>query len=335
MRVVECVEFGPVERLRIVERESIPLAEGQIRLEVLAAGVNFVDGLFVRGAYQIKPPLPFVPGSEVVGRVVELGPGVDPGAGHPAIGDRVFANVGLGGYASEVVVHVAQAVPLPATITDGQGATFVQSYLTAWFALHERARVRAGQTMAVLGAGGGVGLATVDVARAAGLSVIAVASTAEKREAAAQRGAIETVDSSTASPTEVKDALRAFAAAHGGPPGGLDLLVDPVGGELGEICLRALGEDGQYLVVGFVAGIPRMPANQVLLRNRRITGVDWGAWSGRNPAENREMLQTVLASIAAGELQPIEPAVVPLDEAARALGDLERRAVTGKVALVP
>lgn len=335
MRVVECTEFGPVEELRVVEREPVALGEGQIRLAVLAAGVNFVDGLFVRGAYQIKPPLPFVPGSEVVGRVVELGPGDEHTASQPAIGDRVFANVGLAGYASEVVVHAMQAVPVPAALTDGQAATFVQSYLTAWFALHERARVRAGQTVAVLGAGGGVGLAAVDVARAAGLSVVAVASTAEKRDAARRRGALEVIDSSAMSAGEVKDAVRAFAAAHGGPPGGVDLLVDPVGGELGETCLRALGEDGQYLVIGFVAGIPSLPANQVLLRNRRIIGVDWGAWSGRHPVDNRALLDRVMAAITAGELDPVEPLTMPLEDAARALGELERRAVTGKVALVP
>lgn len=333
MRVVECHEFGSVDGLRVVERDPAALREGQLRLEVLAAGVNFVDGLFVQGAYQIKPPLPFVPGSEVVGRVIELGPGSGPDS--PALGDRVFANVGLGGYASEVVVRAEQVIPLPEVLTDGQGATFVQSYLTAWFALHERGRVGPGQTVAVLGAGGGVGLATVDVARAAGLSVIGVASTADKREAALARGALEMVDGSALSPTEVKDALRAFAADHGGPPGGLDLLVDPVGGELGETCLRAIGEDGQYLVVGFVAGIQRLPANQVLLRNRRIIGVDWGAWSGRHPDRNRAMLDQVLAAIVAGELDPVEPATYPLEEAARALGDLERRMVTGKVALVP
>lgn len=335
VRVVECAEFGPVTGLRVVERDPLPLGEGQIRLEVLAAGVNFVDGLFVQGAYQIKPPLPFVPGSEVVGRVVELGPGVDALAGAPGLGDRVFANVWLGGYASEVVVRSDQVVALPDVLSDGQGATFVQSYLTAWFALHERARIEAGSTVGVLGAGGGVGLATVDVARAAGAAVIGVASTPDKRDAAVGRGALEVVDGSASSPTEVKDALRAFAAANGGPPGGLDVLVDPVGGELGETCLRALGEDGQYLVIGFVAGIPRLPANQVLLRNRRIIGVDWGAWSGRHPDRNRALLDRVLAAIVAGELDPIEPATYPLEEAARALGDLERRAVTGKVALVP
>lgn len=335
MRAIECHEFGPVSGLRVVERDPAPLADGEVRLEVLAAGVNFVDGLFVQGAYQIKPPLPFVPGSEVVGRVIELGPGRDAAAGSPAIGDRVFASVWLGGYASEVVTRADQVVPLPDELSDGQGATFVQSYLTAWFALHRRAAIEAGTTVAVLGAGGGVGLAAVDVARAAGASVIGVASTPEKRAAAKQRGAIEVVDSSALTPTETKDAIRAFAEAHGGPPGGVGVLVDPVGGELGEICLRAIGEDGQYLVIGFVAGIPRLAANQVLLRNRRIIGVDWGAWSVRFPLENRAMLDEVLAAIVAGQLDPIEPATYPLDHAAEALADLERRAVTGKVALIP
>jgi NADPH:quinone reductase len=332
VRVIECIEFGPVEQLRVSERESPPIGPRQVRVDVAACGVNYVDGLFVRGAYQIKPPLPFVPGMEAVGSVVEVGADV---GDEVAVGDRVLANVGLGGYASEVVAAVEQTVRLPESLTDGQAATFMQSYLTAWFALVERGRVGAGETLAVLGAGSGVGLAAVDLGAALGLSVLAVASTPDKRELAERRGAVATIDSSTLSADEIKSAVRGFAAEHGRTDGGVDHLYDPVGGELGEACLRALGENGQYLVIGFVAGIPRLAANQVLLRNRRVTGVDWGAWAGRNPDRNRAMLGLVLDEIAARRLDPVEPVTYPLDEAARALSDLAARSVAGKVALVP
>jgi NADPH2:quinone reductase len=166
---IECEQFGPIENLRVVERESPPLGPGKVRIAVSACGVNFVDGIIVQGKYQIKPPVPFVPGMEVVGRVVELGDGVE----RPAIGDRVFVNVGFGGFASEVVVSAVQVLPVAPDLTDGQAATFMQSYMTAWFALHERAGighdVTDGATLLVLGAGSGVGLAAVDVGSAARL----------------------------------------------------------------------------------------------------------------------------------------------------------------------
>lgn len=338
--VIECKEFGPVDDLVVVEREPARLVPGQVRLEVLAAGVNFVDGLFVEGRYQIKPPVPFVPGGEVVGRIIEM---ADDVAGHGAasgglvIGERVFANVGLGGFASEVVVSPRQLVAIPDSLSDGQAATFMQSYLTGWYALQVRAGVSAGDTMLVLGAGSGVGLAAVDIGSALGLRVIAVASTPEKRALAESRGALATIDNSVLDAAAVKDAAKAFAASFEdrADRGGVDLVYDPVGGDVGEVALRALGDDGQYLVIGFVAGIPKLPANQILLRNRRVTGVDWGAWVGRNVDANRAMLAEVLARIAAGELDPVEPVTYPLTEAARALRELGNRSVAGKVALVP
>jgi NADPH2:quinone reductase len=331
--VIECASFGPIEDLRVVEREQAPLAPGQVRLDVLAAGVNFVDGLLIEGRYQIKPPVPFVPGGEIVGRVSELGEGVT----GLAIGDRMFASIGFGGFASEVVVSPRQLVAIPDSLTDGQAATFMQSYLTGWYALRVRAGASAGDTMLVLGAGSGVGLAAVDIGAALGLRVIAAASTPEKRALAESRGAVATIDNSALDAAGIKDAAKTFAATFDdrADRGGVDLIYDPVGGEVGEVALRALGEDGQYLVIGFVAGIPNLPANQVLLRNRRVTGVDWGAWVGRHQEENRAMLAEVVDRIASGDLDPVEPVSYPLPAAARALRDLADRKVAGKVALVP
>lgn len=329
---IECAEFGPIEDLRVVERESLPLGAGQVRLAVSASGVNFVDGLFVEGRYQIKPPTPFVPGGEVVGRITELGEDVD----GLVVGERVFANLGLGGFASEVVVSPRQLVAIPESLSDGQAATFMQSYLTGWYALTVRAGASAGDTMLVLGAGSGVGLAAVDIGAALGLRVIAAASSPEKRALAESRGAMATIDNAALDAAGIKDAAKSFAASFEdrADRGGVDLVYDPVGGEVGEVALRALGEDGQYLVVGFVAGIPMLAANQVLLRNRRITGVDWGAWAGRHGDANRALLAEVVERIAAGDLDPVEPVTYPLREAARALRDLADRKVAGKVALV-
>lgn len=331
MRAVVCNELGPIENLVVEERPSAPLGPRDVRVAVAACGVNYVEGLIVQGLYQIKPPTPFVPGMEVVGRIVEIGPEVTT----RQVGDRVFANVMIGGYVSESVIHEARTLVLPDSLSDGQAATFMQSYMTGMFALRERTGVREGETMLVLGAGGGVGLAAVDLGVALGLRVIAAASSAEKRDLARSLGAEEVIDSGgDASPDDVKEAAKAWAASVGNPTG-LDVLYDPVGGALGETCLRALGERGRYVVIGFVGGIPHLPANQILLRNRTVVGVDWGAWAGRHAAENHAMLGDVLDLIAAGRLHPVEPTTYPLEEAARALADLAERRVAGKVALIP
>jgi NADPH2:quinone reductase len=332
MRAVTCTELGPLENLIFGEVESPVLPPGHVRIAVKASGVNYVDGLLIQGKYQIKPPTPFVPGMEVVGEIVEINADNAP----VALGQRVLANVGFGGFATEAVVRADRVLAIPDAMSTGQAATFLQSYLTGWFALTRRAHIQFDtasieatkqkhQWMLVLGAGGGVGLAAVDIGHALGMSVIAVASTQEKRQLAKDHGAVAVIDSTT---EDVKERAKEISG------GGVDYLYDPVGGQLGETCLRALGEDGQYLVIGFVGGIPSLPANQILLRNRRVVGVDWGAWAGRNPAENAEMLAEVMRLIAEQRLSPVEPVSYPLAEAAKALADLENRRVAGKVVLV-
>ena len=324
MRAVVCHTFGPPSQLTVEERESPPLTSGQVRIEVAAAGVNFVDGLFVQGLYQTKPPLPFVPGSEIAGRVTEVAPGVT----RVSVGDRVFANIRLGGFASEVLVDATRVRRTPGTVTDGQAATFTQSYMTAYFALAHRAGVRCGQTLLVLGAGSGAGLAAVDVGSALGLRVIAAASTSDKRELARARGAESVIDSAT---EDIKGRAREFAGGDG-----VDLVYDPVGGVQAEQALRTLREDGQFLVIGFASGtIPRLPANQILLRNRRVTGVEWGPWAAREVVANNAFLDDVVARVERGELQPVEPIAYPIAEAARAIQDQLERRVTGKAILLP
>ena len=323
MRAVVCTSFAPLDQLVIEERPSVPLAAGQVRVRVTAAGVNFVDALLVQGLYQIKPPLPFVPGGETVGIVTELGEGV---TSH-SLGDRVLITSGFGGFATEMISAASRAVIVPPSLTDGQAATFMQSYMTAYFALVHRAKMQPGQWLLVLGAGGGVGLAAVDVGRALGLKVIAAASSAAKREMAQSRGAVAVIDSSS-------EDVKARAKEISGD--GVDAVYDPIGGKLGEECLRSLREDGQFIVIGFASGdIPKLPATQVLLRTRRVTGVDWGAWVGRNPAENQALVLQVLAKIAAGELNPVEPVSYPFEQAAQALADQQQRNVVGKAVLIP
>jgi NADPH:quinone reductase len=324
VRAVVCNELGPPSVLKVEERSEPEPGPGEVAVAVEAAGVNFVDGLFVAGQYQIKPKLPFVPGSEVAGHVVKVGPDVT----RVAIGDRVLASVGLGGFASRVVVPADSAIALPDGLDAPRAATFTQSYSTSLFALRDRAHAAPGETVLVLGAGGGVGLAAIGVARALGCRVLGVASSVDKREAALGAGA-ESVLDPVAEP--LKESVRAWAGGSG-----VDLVVDPVGGPLAEPSLRALGDRGRYLVIGFASGdIPAVPLNQVLLRNRSVIGIDWGIWAMTHPAEQRALLLDLLAMVASGTLDPVRPAEYPLDDVAEALEDLLGRRAVGKIALVP
>jgi NADPH2:quinone reductase len=320
MRAVVCEELGSVV---VSETKPLEPGPGQILITVQAAGVNYVDALFVQGRYQIKPPLPFVPGGEVAGVVTAVGPDV----AEPAVGTRVIAMCGLGGFAEQVLVQAAAAVPIPDRLDPARAATFTQSFCTALFALRDRGGLRAGEKVLVLGAGGGVGLAAVHVAKVLGAEVLAGASSAEKREAAMAAGAAAVVDTSA---EDVKTAARAWSA------GGVDLVYDPVGGALADPALRALREGGRYLVIGFASGtIPALPLNQVLLRNRAVVGVDWGSWSLSNGFDQRALLVELLALVAEGLLDPVAPRTAPLDKAGEVLDDLLDRRVVGKVALIP
>lgn len=315
-------ELGSLDSLQIVDIESAPLLDGHVRLDVLACGLNYVDALMIEGRYQVKPPTPYRPGSEIVGRITEVAPDVS----HFKVGQRVFVPIGTGGFSEEVVSHASRVIPIPDSMTDGQGATFMQSYLTAWFAFEKRSPIVAGETVLVLGAGGGVGLAAVDVAVSRGARVIVAASSAEKRQLGLDRGAFASIDVLT---EDIKVRARELSG------GGIDMVYDPVGGDLAESCLRALAPFGRYLVVGFVAGIPKLPANIMLLLNRTVVGIDWGAWVSKNPEENAKMISEVLEEIAQGRLHPVEPVSYPMSSAVQALRDMQNRKIVGKVALVP
>lgn len=332
--------------MRIAEHPDPSPTQGMVVVDVEAAGVNYVDALFVQGKYQIKPPLPFVPGSEVAGTISAVGDGVDAAL----IGTRVVTMCGLGGFADKVVVPALGAVPIPDGLDAPRAAGFIQSWCTARFALHDRARIAAGETVLVLGSAGGVGQATIGVAIAAGARVVAVASTSAKRRAALAAGAeaafdawgnqadgageIDGDETTGAMPdaeglTALVHAVREFSG------GGVDIALDPVGGPMATAALRALGLFGRLLVIGFPAGIPELPANQILLRNRSVLGVDWGAWAMNDASGQRALLDALLADVAAGLINPAAPEIRSLTAAVDALGDLLARRVTGKVVLVP
>jgi len=324
VRAVVCNELGPPSLLRVEERPDPVPGPGHVVVDVEAAGVNYVDALFVGGQYQIKPPVPFVPGTEAAGRVSQVGESV---SGLEA-GQRVLVSAGLGGFATKVAAPAAAVTALPDVLDAPRAATFTQSYSTCLFALRERAAAQPGESVLVLGAGGGVGLAAIGVARALGCRVLGVASTSEKRAAALAAGAETVLDPAA---EQVKDAARAWAGGTG-----VDLVVDPVGGALAEPSLRALGDRGRYLVIGFASGpIPSFPLNQVLLRNRTVIGIDWGIWAMQHAEEQRALLADLLAMVEAGSIEPVAPTVYALGDVAMALEDLLGRRVVGKVALVP
>ncbi len=330
MRAILCRNYGPIDDLVLDDVPVPELRPGTVRLDVLAAGVNYVDNLIIAGRYQIKTPTPFVPGFEFVGRITAVADDVARDAPHLTVGTRVLVVSGEGGYAEQTVVPAHATIPVSDEISDGVAATFVQSYLTAKFALRNRAHAERGQSLLVLGAGSGVGLAAVDVGASMGLRVFAAASSEEKRQLARDKGAEVAFDVRN---DDIKAAVRELVAAEGKT--GVDLVYDPVGGDQAETWLRTLGDGGQYLVIGFVAGIPSLPLNHVLLRNRQVTGVEWGSWAGRHRADNEALLREVMDAVAAGQLHPVEPTVYPLERTVDALRDLAERRAAGKLVVVP
>jgi NADPH:quinone reductase len=323
MRAVVCPELGPLETLVVEERPTPVPDQGQVVVDVRAAGVNFVDGLMCQGRYQIKPPTPFVPGSEIAGVVAAVGTGV---AGI-APGDRVIAFTGFGGFAEQVVVPALSLVAMPDTIDFAQAATVLQSYCTVLFTLTRRTGLAAGEWVLVLGAGGGVGLAAVDVATALGGRVIAAASTPEKLEAARAMGAEAVIA------YEEEDLkLRAREISEGG----VDVVIDPVGGRHSENALRATRHLGRFCVIGFASGpIASIPLNLVLLNNRTVVGVDWGGWTFKDPMGNRALIDDLMEMLGSGRLHPSPPVGYPLEEAAAVMSGLIDRSIGGKAVLVP
>jgi NADPH2:quinone reductase len=308
-----------------VEETASPVpGPGELLVDVKAAGVNFPDVLMIQNKYQHRPPLPFAPGYELAGTVRQLGPGV---SGFN-IGDAGVAIVRSGGFAEQAVVPADRFWRLPRDFDFRIAAAFPLAYGTSYHALKERARLMPGETLVVLGAAGGVGLAAVQIGKAMGARVIACASSDDKLATCKRHGADELINYST---QNLREAIKVLTA-----DGGVDVVLDPIGGEYAEPCVRSMAWNGRYLVVGFAAGdIPRIPLNLVLLKGCSIVGVAWDTYSRRNPAGGQTNVDEMIAWITAGKLKPVVTAEYTLDNAARALDDVMQRRVQGKVVIVP
>jgi len=324
MKALLCKEFGPIERLVLEEVPSPVAGKRQVVIKVAAAGVNFPDVLIVQGKYQVKPAFPFAPGGEFAGIVKEVGEGVT----HVRPGDAVIGLATHGGYAEEALVDAAAVIPLPPGADLVTAAALMVAHGTALHALKDRAQIKAGETLLVLGAAGGVGLAAVEIGRLLGAKVIAAASTDDKLDVCRSRGADMVINYSR---EDLKERVRALTEGRGA-----DVVYDPVGGPYSEPALRSTAWNGRFLVIGFAAGdIPQIPLNLPLLKGYSIVGVFWGEFVRREPARNGENVRQLLGWVAAGRLAPLVSARYPLSAAVDALGALLRREVTGKVVVLP
>ncbi|MET0679803.1 MAG: NADPH:quinone oxidoreductase family protein [Burkholderiales bacterium] len=324
MKALLCKAWGGPETLVLEELPSPQPGPGEVVVDVKAAGVNFPDVLIIQNKYQLKPPLPFAPGAELAGVIKEIGAGV---TGFKA-GDRVIAMPMWGAFAEECVVRATQLIRMPAGLDFPTAAAFTLTYGTSWHALKDRGQLRAGETLLVLGAAGGVGLAAIEIGKALGARVIAAASSAEKLAVCRAHGADETIDYA------VED-LRARLKTLTGDKGA-DVVYDPVGGQYAEPAVRSTAWRGRYLVVGFANGeIPRIPLNLLLLKGSALVGVYWGDWTRREPAAAAAGMAELLGWLAAGKLKPHLSARYPLARAAEALVALASRKVAGKLVVEP
>ncbi|MGU7779603.1 NADPH:quinone oxidoreductase family protein [Burkholderia sp. PU8-34] len=324
MKALLCTAFGQIDRLRLEDVAAPDPAAGQVRIRVKAASLNFPDALIVQGLYQVKPALPFSPGAELAGVIDAVGEGIS--GWRP--GDAVIASTGHGGFAEQCVADARQIAALPPGMGFDEGAAFVLTYGTSLHALQQRARLQPGETLLVLGAAGGVGLAAIEIAKALGARVIAAASSADKLALCRDAGADETIDYAT------EDLRRRVDELTGGR--GADVVYDPVGGAYSEAALRATAWRGRYLVVGFAAGeIPKIALNLALLKERDILGVFWGDAVRRDPAQHAANMRLLVEWFAAGKVRPVITERVPLAAAADAIARMANRQVKGKVVILP
>ncbi len=324
MKAVLCKAWGPPESLVIEDVPTPVPGAGQVLIEVHAAGVNFPDSLIIQKKYQLQPPLPFSPGAEVAGVVRAAGEGVKPWKP----GDRVIANVPYGGYAQELVADAARLMPVPDGMDFPTASAYVLAYGTSLYALKDRAKLASGETLLVLGAAGGVGIAAVEIGKAMGARVIAAASSEDKLALCREHGADETIDYAR------EDLRERIAALTGGK--GPDVIYDPVGGPYTEQAFRSIAWEGRHLVIGFAAGeIPKLPLNLPLLKTASLVGAFWGAFVQRDPKRTREHLQELFALYQSKKVRPPITKTYPLTQAAQALRDVMERRVKGKVVVLP
>ena len=322
MKAVLCVEHGPPEKLVVRDVPTPEPGRGQVRVKIHAAGVNFPDTLIIQNLYQFKPALPFSPGGEAAGVVDAVGEGVD----DLAVGDRVVAMTGNGCYAEAVIANRAQVVPIAGDMPFDIASGFTMTYGTSHHALKQRARLQPGETLLVLGAAGGVGLAAVELGKLMGAKVIAAASTDEKLQVCRDAGADETINYSDAS---LKDEIKRLTGGRG-----VDVIYDPVGDKYAEPAFRGMAWNGRYLVVGFAAGeIPALPLNLPLIKGASIVGVFWGAFTQAEPALHRENMAELLQWFGEGKLKPHISRHFTLDQGPEAIRWMMDRKATGKIVL--
>jgi NADPH2:quinone reductase len=322
MKAVLCKQFGPPDSLLVEDLPSPRAGPGEVVISVKAASLNFPDVLIIQNKYQFKPPLPFSPGSELAGVVKEIGPGVQ---GWRA-GDKVIAFTTYGAFAEEVKTDASRLVPLPEKMDFVTGAAFLLTYATTDHALRDRAALAAGETLLVLGAAGGVGLAAIEIGKALGARVIACASSEEKLAVCRSHGADATINYAT---EDLRERIKALTEGRG-----VDVVYDPVGGPYTEPAFRSLAWRGRHLVVGFAAGeIPKLPLNLALLKGASVVGVFWGDFARRQPKEFAQSIGQLARWYADGKLKPHVSHTMPMEKAAEALKLMAARQVTGKLVL--
>ncbi len=324
MKALICTRYGTPDDLEIADIADPAPAPGEVVIRVGAAALNFFDTLIIAGKYQTKPPMPFSPSAECAGTVESLGAGVT----SLKVGDRVMAYTRYGAARERIAIAANMAIKIPDGLNFDRAAGLCVTYGTTLHALKDRAHLKPGETLAVLGASGGVGLAAIELGKIMGARVIACASSAEKIAFARQHGADDGIDYGS---QDLKEALRSVTQGKGA-----DVIYDPVGGSYAEAALRSIAWQGRYLVIGFAAGeIPKLPLNLVLLKGCDLLGVFWGSWIERDPDGHRANTEQLLAWVADGKLSSHVHAVYPLDQAAVALKAIAARQVMGKVILRP
>ena len=322
MRAIVCENWGDPDTLKLGELPPPVMGPGQVRIRMRAAGVNFADTVLVRGNYQEKPELPFAPGLEGAGEILEVAE--DVATFKP--GDRVMAVVSAGGFAEEAVCNASTVFPLPEGMDYPTAAAFPVAYGTSHLALVHRARLQPGETVLVLGAGGGVGLTAIECAKAIGATVIAAASSPEKLALAAERGADHLINYTE---SDLRAELRKLTEGNG-----VDVVYDPVGGDLAQAAMRSMAWCGRFLVIGFASGdVPQFPGNYLLVKNISIIGVYWGAYRTKEPEIFRNGFAELLGWWAEGRLKPHVSKIFPLAQAPQALAMLENRQSTGRLVI--
>jgi NADPH2:quinone reductase len=323
MRALICSRLDGIDALSLGDLPEPELVDGSARVDIEAAGVNFPDLLVIQGLYQDQPDLPFAPGMEVSGTVTEVAPGVE----WPVAGDRVFGFIRHGGYAEQTVVGADALYPLPDGISFDAGAALPIAYGTGYHALVDRARLQPGESLLVLGAAGGVGMAAVQLGATLGAEVIAAVSSAEKAEAVRASGAASVIRYDEA---PLRDGLKEVA------PGGVDVVFDPVGGDVTEQAFRSLAWRGRHLVIGFAAGtIPSLPVNLALLKGASLVGVFWGRFAATEPEANRANFLTLSDWVMEGRIDPVVSETFTLETATEALKRIGSRGAIGKLVVKP